>query len=340
MPCWQVRKHQNLRQETLESIANWESKKRFGSRKAESSAGDSTVPPLSPTSTKIGEALGFDNWKKLPSIESNSQTNLENRIPDESVLTMAALEHVLDKNPEPLRQFSARRDFSGENIAFLTAVAEWKAALPQDFLNNSPDTNPDVVRKQFTRALRIYTEFISTRDAEFPINIAWHDLRKLQGIFERAARSTVPDSPSASSATPFAEMDWKPTPPAATRPDSRGSDAHILEPPKNPTVSTSGAGHICISIPTHPTEDFVMTAKSPDYQGEIPQAFDYSVFDAAQASIKYLVLTNTWPKYVRERRNSESSSGSSTARSRSTDGTVRSKKSFWGTLGFLGGSIS
>lgn len=29
------------------------------------------------------------------------------------MMTMAALEHVLDKNPEPLRQFSARRDFSG-----------------------------------------------------------------------------------------------------------------------------------------------------------------------------------------------------------------------------------
>ncbi|KAJ4286644.1 hypothetical protein N0V88_007934 [Collariella sp. IMI 366227] len=241
IPCWQVCKHQNLRQETLESIANWESKKRFGA-KTEASSDRSTAPPLSPTSTKVGESHGFDAWKKLSSLEANHSQPSVTGVPDESVLTMAALEHVLEKNPEPLRQFSARRDFSGENIAFLTAVAEWKAALPQDFLCDRHDTTPDTVREQFTRALRIYTEFISPREAEFPINIAWADLRKLQGIFERAARHAAEANP--------------PRPPATT------------QTPHLPTQSTK--------------------ATSP--------SFSASVFDAAQASIKYLVLTNTWPK--------------------------------------------
>lgn len=38
------------------------------------------------------------------------------------------------------------------------------------------------------------------------------------------------------------------------------------------------------------------------YDGDIPSGFDRSVFDDAERSIKYLVLTNTWPKFVRERR--------------------------------------
>ena len=40
------------------------------------------------------------------------------------------------------------------------------------------------------------------------------------------------------------------------------------------------------------------------YWGEIPDEFDETVFDDAEKSIKYLVLTNTWPKFVRNRRSS------------------------------------
>ncbi|GKZ75339.1 hypothetical protein AnigIFM50267_006283, partial [Aspergillus niger] len=35
------------------------------------------------------------------------------------------------------------------------------------------------------------------------------------------------------------------------------------------------------------------------YWGEIPQTFNATVFDRAEESIKDLVLTNTWPKFVR-----------------------------------------
>ncbi|KAK4041838.1 hypothetical protein C8A01DRAFT_45047 [Parachaetomium inaequale] len=353
IPCWQVQKHQTLRQETLESIANWESKKRFGA-KSETSSDNSSAPPLSPTSTKVGDYTGFDSWKKLPDLEANnsSQPNLG---PDDSVLTMAALEHVLDKNPEPLRQFSARKDFSGENIAFLTAVSEWKAALPADFSRSRYDATPDAVREQFTRALRIYTEFISPRDAEFPINIAWPDLRKLQGIFERAAanQSNIVDA-----ATPFADADGDiACPPAAQTgppPPSRDSEMHILKPSTTPT-STKGR-HIPLSVTIiAPPPTSSLSQSLPTYTGDVPQAFDASVFDAAQASIKYLVLTNTWPKYVRERRNSESSSSNSNSsgsvRTRSTrsgsrrapssvgGGSVGSKMSLKGALGFLKGII-
>ncbi|KAK3299753.1 uncharacterized protein B0H64DRAFT_357 [Chaetomium fimeti] len=394
VPCWQVRKHQTLRQETLESIANWESKKQFGA-KTETSSDQGSSGPMSTTSTKVGEYSGFDSWKKLSSLESGTnQANLSG-VPDESVLTMAALEHVLDKNPEPLRQFSARRDFSGENIAFLTAVSEWKLALPSDFTRSRYDATPETVREQFTKALRIYTEFISPRDAEFPINIAWTDLRKLQGIFERAARSTAAANGSSSTAdavTPFADPnddpndDFIPSPPRAAQqhqpphpPPSRDSQIHILQPddasnaaPPTPTPSTKNNRTSHIPLTVKILEPPTPTTKSalPLYAGDIPAAFDASVFDAAHASIKYLVLTNTWPKYVRERRNSESSSngsattpgagdssgasnsgrsdtvrsstrrsGTSRAGSSVGGGSVESKLSLKGALGFLKGVI-
>ena len=329
VPCWQVRKHQNLRQETLDCIASWESKKKkFGSADSTSdntsTATTTAPPPFSPTSIKFSE----DVWKKLPSFDGSSDIE---KLPDDGVMTMAALEHVLDKNPEPLRQFSARRDFSGENIAFLTAVAEWKAALPAPFLRNRHNTSPEVVRQQFCAALRIYTEFISPRDAEFPINIAWHELRKLQGIFERAARTVYdgsnPPNKRHSSATPFDEVDWQPEQSQAA-PDSRGSEAPIAMPErKNSALST---------------DTLVLTQSSPGagatdifYQGDIPQVFDAAAFDAAQASIKYLVLTNTWPKYVKERRSSEQASTVSGTTGRSTVETSNSKSSLKRALAFL-----
>lgn len=49
------------------------------------------------------------------------------------------------------------------------------------------------------------------------------------------------------------------------------------------------------------------------YWGEIPEAFNEGVFDDSEMSIKYLVLTNTWPKFIKERRSFDG--GSSTAES-------------------------
>ncbi|KAF4509382.1 hypothetical protein G6O67_003558 [Ophiocordyceps sinensis] len=43
-----------------------------------------------------------------------------------------------------------------------------------------------------------------------------------------------------------------------------------------------------------------MEASTDQYAGEVPGDFDAAVFDRAQGHIKYLVLTNTWPKFVDE----------------------------------------
>ncbi|KAK3392866.1 hypothetical protein B0H63DRAFT_2793 [Podospora didyma] len=332
VPCWQVRninqdpyKHYEdfkSREESLDSLANWQAKTKFASE-----AGKST--PISPTSTKVE---GDNSWKKLPNLEANNDS-----LPDEALSSMAALEHVLDKNPEPLREFSARRDFSGENIAFLTAVADWKSSLPGAFVRDGPDVaqpqiDDNVLRQQFTKALRIYIDFISPRDAEFPINIAWHDLRKLEGVFERSARNMLGDTASessgstASTVTPFAEVDWSASRP--TQESRAGSEMEIVT--KVPAAV----------IAAHSTDTLILTStgttkKFDLFQGDIAQSFDSTVFDAAKDSIKYLVLTNTWPKYIRERRSSETNSTAGTNHTKGSYETSRSKRSIRRALAFL-----
>lgn len=177
------------------------------------------------------------------------------------LLTMTALDHVLKDNPGPLQEFSALNDFSGENIAFLTRMARWKSSWP---------VMPDGEQKLdvYNEALAIYTDFISPRDAEFPLNLSSRELKHLEEIFEKAARIICGEA-SSNPATPF-----------------------DIEAP-SPTRSGSDYG----------------IGTLVKYRGDIPAKFGLTVFDRVQSHIKYLVLTNTWPKFVSEmqsrRRSSE-----------------------------------
>jgi hypothetical protein len=260
LPCWEVLRHQSLRQETLDSIARWESKTKNGGR--------SDGKSMKSESTLVASLWGGKSVNE--SIASNESRD--------SVLTMGALEHVLERNPTPLQEFSALREFSGENIAFLTSVAEWKRALP-DNLSAAEPKDRDVLREHFNHALHLYADFISNRYAEFPLNLSSQNIKKLSDIFEQPCQLVYGDEHRKSnSATPF-------------------DDGFSFGEPPSPVSSSSGE-----------VEKEKAAAKLEiavaHYWGEIPEAFDATVFDDAEASIKYLVLTNTWPKFIKDRRES------------------------------------
>ncbi|KAK4231646.1 hypothetical protein QBC38DRAFT_465223 [Podospora fimiseda] len=333
IPCYQVRKDAILFKQALATRQDWEKrhptqssfKFSYDSKSTSSFSTSSRNTPLSPTSTKVvsdsggsRNSISFnDPWKKSPLLESSSTSpqqeyDLSHLINDDSILSKTALDLVLAKNPEPLRQFSARRDFSGENIAFLTAVSEWRSSLPSSSTRHystastsatpsKPADHPDQIRLIYTRALLIYTEFISNRDAEFPINIGFEIRRALEGIFERAARKLLGES-STSSATPFDDNNNNTVSLHQTkRSDSRSSETAIME----------------METPQQQQD----TASASDiYQGDIPPAFDANVFEKAYEDIRYLVLTNTWPKYVREWRTNSSSLASSSSGSSDAGG--------------------
>lgn len=257
IPCWEVYRATSLRQETLDSIAQWESKNKV------SGGSDKSLI----TASTVVESL-MTGKKSLGSIKSNDS--------GESILTMGALEYVLERNPTPLQEFSALRDFSGENIAFLTCVSEWRSSLPASVQNGVQDeVTQELVRERFNSALRIYAEFVSTKDAEFPINISSTELKKLESVFEAPARILYGEKREVDPATPFdfPGLAHKPSVISASSSDEMdGANASI--------------------------EDRVQ------YWGDIPAGFDAHVFDASEKHIKYLVLTNTWPKFVRDRRTS------------------------------------
>ncbi|KAG5936798.1 hypothetical protein E4U60_002343 [Claviceps pazoutovae] len=172
-------------------------------------------------------------------------------------LTMAALDYLLRNNPTPLQDFSAMHDFSGENIAFLTRAARFKTSWP---VMPSGAQVLDV----YNEALGIYTDFISTKDAEFPLNLASRELKAQEDIFEYAARSLMGGS-DANPATPF-----------------------DVEAPRGGFLGNSSTA----------SDIFLLV----QYRGPVPDAFSLDVFDQIESHVKYLVLTNTWPKFISEMR--------------------------------------
>ncbi|KAI2956732.1 hypothetical protein CBS147323_9149 [Aspergillus niger] len=190
----------------------------------------------------------------------------------DSIFTKRALECVLALNPALLQDSSAHRDFSGENIAFLTRVAEWKSSLPHavwDSRISDYGDLTDLIREQFYRALCIYTTFISGR-AQFPINISSQHQKELENVFEGPAGLLFGHARPANPAVPFDAPGYGPTP-SASPIASIKADSGLL---------------------------FTDNSRA-QYWGEIPQTFNATVFDRAEESIKDLVLTNTWPKFVR-----------------------------------------
>ncbi|KAJ3490253.1 hypothetical protein NLG97_g5823 [Lecanicillium saksenae] len=143
----------------------------------------------------------------------------------------------------------------------------------------------------YNAALEIYTDFISPVDAEFPLNLPSADLKKMESMFEKPARILI-GAAQVNPATPF-DFDG---------PLHRGRSGS----------ETDG------------------TSAYAQYTGDIPAEFDATVFDTVQSHIKYLVLTNTWPKFVSEmqsrRKSGETSRSIFTAGSKTTIGSRVSSK--------------
>jgi hypothetical protein len=290
VPCWEVYKHQSLRQETLESIARWEARNKYGAAAGE---GDSSIETSSSSHGSSWRGGKSRRGGKAASISTSSGN---------SVLTMDALEHTLVKNPEPLQQFSALKDFSGENIAFLRRVAEWKVKHYGIKMSDgrkmadksgviSTATDEVDVRAAFEDGLHIYVDYISNRGAEFQVNLASADFKKLAAVFEAAARIVYGEETTPDPAPPFELPGWRITPAGGAN--------------KGDGVSTTSS-QTALAEPESPTTASANVLDRVRYWGDIPESFGESVFDDAEMHIKYLVLTNTWPKYVKARRSMDS----------------------------------
>jgi len=238
-------RHKRLQQQAIDT----EAKRSFDSH--------STLTPTSSLPTKGTSTASIADAGLVHTQLSTSD--------EEHLLTTSALDHILRVNPEPLQEFSASRDFSGENIAFLVRAMRWRSAV----VDESGHINGAQRYRAFTQALEIYAFFISPRDAQFPLNISGRQLQPLVELFADASKTVYGGEARKDSAVPD-NFDGPP----------------ITSVEKNTALGS------CVQE----------LSRAMLYIGAVPDDFSAAIFDDVVAHVRDLVFLNTWPKFVRELR--------------------------------------
>lgn len=223
--------------------------------------------------------------------------------------TLSALEKVLAHNPGPLLHFAATSDFSAENILFLLAVQDFKAKWARIRSSPIPEPKPQVRRRLWNEALEIYAFAVSEKWAQFPINIEWRLRRTLDVMFGAAVESYMRERDEESEkagrdislAGPSTEKSI--TSVTLSRATSNGSSF----PPTSTTFPISQSQNIDMDIKNSCDDKIKLSPTFHEDRGTVSKEFNEHVFDAAEKSIKYLVVTNTWRKFVTAMREGDSS---------------------------------
>lgn len=188
--------------------------------------------------------------------------------------SMQALELSIEQNIEPLIVWAATKEFTAENTIFLREVRNWRKKW------SSLKTVSTAQRRQmFNEASLIYFTLVNPFTAETPINIEYKIFKVLQNL--------------------FASVEYDPYMPRSKTPEDMRSPV-IRENVICPWEET-------LSRPASIQSD-ITTSSTSSTSSIIPSEFTEDIFDAAYESIKYLVFTNTWPRYVDAEMSSKASS--------------------------------
>ena len=176
--------------------------------------------------------------------------------------TMQALENTLAGDSSALLHYAATKQFTGENIVFLTQVGDWKRSWTRHY----PTPSPEAKSSLFLAAAEMFTQSVSLQTSAFPVNIESRIYNDLEAIFGQSKSAS-----SSAAATPFAD------------------DAFLLPTwtqPANNDVQMKDGSKVSVS-------SVVETGAA-----NVPVGFNEKVFDQAEKSVRYMVFTNTWPRYA------------------------------------------
>ena len=151
-------------------------------------------------------------------------------------------------------------------------------------------------RQQYNLAVHIYASFVSLRYSDFPINISSAHLKELEILFDDAA-SQVHGDEDKNSATPFNDF-W------SSKADDveRGSVQEVSS--DSGTLYGQTSSYDLLASPEKKHYSQVQAFQLSDIRDALPagvkisEAFGADTFNNSERSIKELVLTNTWPKFV------------------------------------------
>ena len=273
-PLYEVLMSKRRKAHMLEQIQVWNEK-----RASKIDEPDSGISGLSGI-TAISRSQSEISAPRLPKIYSRD-----------------AMEQCLLDDPGTLLRFAAAKEFSGENIIFLTYVRDWKAAwakIEESQGEYDWALDPENHRTHmFKIAVGIHSSCVNLETAEFPINIESQIYSDLIELFSEASMLLMRD---AQGGRYYKNM-------------SEGYPMSTQRKKFSTVISVEEDKHaLCFdSSPFESHSIMHVESRLPDSVA-VPVGFSSRVFDQAEKSVKNLVFTNTWPKFVESCSSSSSTS--------------------------------
>ena len=281
----------------------------------------------------------FDQKRLNPFEDSNTESTASMK-PRSShskrsgkMFSMESLDKCLVANSvetEALQQYASSMELNGENIIFLTRVLTFTQQCSAAFAatcNSSPEYRR-ARKTMFRVALNIFMTLVHAKTANYPINIESHIYANLEAIFG-AATTLVATQAANRASTVTSDSDVTPWEDRSapdyfnkgfgTVSEEQIYPMHSLGSPgtqrnrseSSECIVTSPELAACADTPGQEDEP---EAKDPLQGMQISAEFDEKVFDAAYRSIRYMVWTETWQRYMNLKRRSGSAITVSEAR--------------------------
>jgi hypothetical protein len=193
-----------------------------------------------------------------------------------------ALERCLVEDSRALLRFAAAKEFSGENIIFLNYVRDWKASWK---ISESKTESQSHRLHLFKIAVEIYAVCVDLKTAQFPINIESRIYSDLTEMFGEAAQ-LIGQSVSREAVT----CTYGNVPGSYNMPTHRKKLSTVI------TVEEDTQA-LCLDAYRQSQSIVDIEPRVPD-SVVVPPNFTIRAFDQAESSVKNLVSTNTWPKFI------------------------------------------
>ena len=224
---------------------------------------------------------------RTTSLYSNSTTKSRDQY------SMSALEAQISEDIDSLLIWTSKREFTAENIVFLKAVRDFRRKWATEEAKGRP-LSTEQIRQRYEEAGLIFFNLVNPNTARFNINIDAVTYRQLESAFSALVTPDIsPNAPGGGNLICPWNDDFQRL--TETARSSSGSETKLVDEAKNTyqsqvlSVEMKDRGN---------SEDSPTIMPSTLPTAMVPPAFDPAVFDRAYASIRYLVFTNTWVKFV------------------------------------------
>lgn len=207
--------------------------------------------------------------------------------------SMATLELQLDKNPSQLLYWAYTKEFTAENIVFLTSVRDFKRKWILA-TKHTEALDPVQARELYEEAAMVFFRLVNPSTARRNINIDSRTLRELENVFKGCQYDPADDISSVSKSSsqythnviaPWEEHELPDRPRSALSDEGQLLEDHVNRLYPLPITEI------------HARSESLKDDPSAIKETIVPGDFNIDVYDRAYDVVKNDVYLNTWVRY-------------------------------------------